>query len=480
MAGRTRTNYDAVVVGSGPNGLSAAIRLAEAGCHVLLIEGRETIGGGLRTAELTLPGFAHDVCATVLGTYLASPYLSKLPLAQYGLEIVQPEIPLAHPFDETDKLSGAAALYRSVERTAEGLGADGDAWQRLMGPFVEEATDLMPGILAPLQLPRHPLLMGRFARAALRSGRGLAQARFAEESARALFAGLAAHSLLPLEKAATAAFGLVLGIAAHAVGWPFARGGSQALANALAAHLRALGGEIVTGMPVERLDQLPAARAVLLDVSPRTMLRIAGDRFPAGYRRRLEQFHYGPGVFKIDWALSEPIPWRSSVCRRAGTLHLGGSMAEISASERAMWQGAVPESPFVLLVQQTLFDPTRAPAGQHTAWAYCHVPHASTADMTEAIEAQVERYAPGFRDCIRARHTFTAIELERYNPNYVGGAITGGAQDVTQLFTRPVARLNPYTTPLDGLYLCSASTPPGGGVHGMCGYFAAETALSRI
>jgi phytoene dehydrogenase-like protein len=467
--------YDAVVVGAGPNGLASAITLARAGRSVLVLEGQETIGGGTRSDELTLPGFVHDVCSAIHPLGVASPFFRDLPLAQYGLEWVFPPAAVAHPFDD----GSAAILERSVDATGESLGRDAAAYRRLMGPLLADWEGLASDLLGPLPVPpRHPLAMARFGLKAVRSARGLAESAFEGDRARALFAGLAAHSILPLERPVSAAFGLVLGTVAHAVGWPMARGGSGQIADALAAHLRSLGGEIVTGRCVESLDQLPPARSVLLDVTPRQVLQIAGDRLPTRYRRALGRYRYGPGVFKLDWALDGPIPWKAPACSRAGTVHLGGTLPEIAASEQAVWRGELSERPYVIVVQQTLFDPTRAPEGKHTGWAYCHVPNGSTIDMTERIEAQLERFAPGFRDLILARSVMSPTALERHDPNYIGGDINGGVQDLGQLFTRPVARLNPYTTPVRGLYLCSSSTPPGGGVHGMCGYFAAQAALS--
>lgn len=466
---------DAIVVGAGPNGLAAAIALAQAGRSVLVREARDTVGGGCRSAELTLPGFVHDVCSAIHPWPVASPFFRTLPLARYGLEIVHPGAPLAHPLDD----GTAIVLERSVDETARGLGPDAAAYRRLMGPFVARADDLLPGILGPFRPPRHPLLMARFGLQALRPATSLARSAFGGVRARALFIGIAAHSMVRLDQLATAAFGLSLAIVAHAYGWPIARGGSQRIVDALAAHLRGLGGEIVTGAPVVSIDELPPARAVLFDVTPRQLLRIASQRLPLRYRRALERFRYGPGVFKVDLALDGPIPWRARDCVRAGTVHLGGTLEEIAASEDAVARGEHPERPFVLLAQQSLFDETRAPAGRHTVWAYCHLPNGSTEDMTERIERQIERFAPGFRDRILARHVMTPSDLERYNPNYLGGDINGGIQDIWQLFARPVASLVPYATSTREIYLCSSSTPPGGGVHGMCGYHAARAALRR-
>jgi phytoene dehydrogenase-like protein len=464
---------DAVVVGAGPNGLSAAIVLAQAGRRVTLLEGSETVGGGCRSEELTLPGYLHDTCSTVHALALASPFLSSLPLAEHGLELVHPDAPLAHPLDD----GSAVLLERSVDETADGLGRDADAYRRLFQPLARAAPELMREILGPLRPPRHPLVMARFGRSAIRSAVGLARSRFEGERARALLGGCSAHSMLSLRSPASGAFGLVLMLSAHQVGWPVARGGSQRLADALSSHLRSLGGDIEAGHLVESLDELQGFDITLLDVTPRQLLRLAGARLPDGYARRLARYRYGPGIFKLDWALDGPIPWTAPGVARAGTVHVGGTLDEMAASEQAATQGEHSDRPFVLLVQPSLFDDTRAPQGKHTAWAYCHVPHGSSRDMTEAIEGQVERFAPGFRDVIAARSSMDAAEVERRNPNYVGGDINGGVQDLRQLFTRPVARLVPYTTPVDGLYICSSSTPPGGGVHGMCGYFAASAAL---
>jgi phytoene dehydrogenase-like protein len=466
----------AFVVGAGPNGLAAAIVLARAGRRVVVLEGEETAGGGCRSAELTLPGFVHDVCSTVHALAIASPFLRDLRLQRHGLELAHPETPLAHPFDD----GTAVVLERSVEETARGLGPDGDAWRRLFEPLVRDWEGLFDDLLAPLRPPRHPLLMARFGLSGVRSCRGLARSRFEGERARALLAGCCAHSMLSLRAPVSAAFGIVLALSAHAVGWPVARGGSQRLTDALLAELRSLGGTVETGRRVESLDELPAgADPVLLDVTPRQLLRIAGERLPDGYRRRLSRYRYGPGIFKLDWALDGPIPWTAPEVARAGTVHLGGTLDEIIASEQAATRGEHHERPYVLLVQPSLFDPTRAPEGKHTAWAYCHVPSGATRDMTDAIESQVERFAPGFRDLIAARSAMDSVEVERRNPNYVGGDINGGVQDLRQLFTRPVARPVPYSTPVPGLFICSSSTPPGGAVHGMCGYWAARAALRR-
>jgi len=473
------TQYDAVIVGSGPNGLAAAITLARAGRSVLVLEGKEAIGGGMRTMEYTLPGYRHDVCSAVHPLGVGSPFFRDLPLKGYGLEWVFPELPLVHLLDDR-----AVALHRSLDATADGLGRDGKAYRKLFAPLVEQWSTLLELFLGPLGFPRRPLLMAQFGLKALQPAATLARRTFADEPARALFAGMAAHITIPLEQVTTAAGGLMLGMLAHAIGWPLARGGSESIAVALAAYLRALGGEIQTGVWVRSMADIPPARVVLFDVSARQLLAIAGDELPSGYRDKLAGYRYGQGVFKIDWALSEPAPWRQAAARHAGTLHIGGTLAEIAAGERAIWDGRLPQPPYVLFAQPSVFDPTRGPSGGpsggHTAWAYCHVPAGSTADMTAAIEAVIERHAPGFRDCILGRHTITAAEYETYNPNYIGGDINAGVQDWRQLFTRPVARLDPYTTPNPRLFLCSASTPPGGGVHGMCGYHAAHSALRRL
>jgi len=464
---------DAIVVGSGPNGLAAAIELSRAGRSVLVVEAGPTIGGGARSARLTLPGFLHDVCSAIYPLGVGSPFFRRLPLADHGLQWIQPPAPLAHPFDD----GTAVLLERSVKETAENLGSDASAYRKLMGPLVADWNKLAPALLGPLCLPRHPLALARFGLYALRAARGLAESLFAGPRARALFAGLAAHSMLPLEQRPSAAFGLVLGMAGHAVGWPVSRGGAQMVPNALASYLRSLGGEVVTDSPAASIEELPPARAVLFEVTPRQLLRIAEWRLPAQYRRQLEDYRYGPGAFKVDWALDGPIPWRAQECLRAGTVHVSGTLEEIAAAERLVAAGQIPERPFVLVAQQSLFDPSRAPAGKQTGWAYCHVPNASAFDMTDRIEAQIERFAPGFRDRILARHTMSPLGLQAYDPNYVGGDVNGGIQDLGQLFTRPTIRLVPYATPVKGLYICSSSTPPGGGVHGMCGYHAARAAL---
>jgi phytoene dehydrogenase-like protein len=465
--------YDAVVVGSGPNGFAAAITMAQKGYSVALFEAKETLGGGMRSAELTLPGFIHDVCSAIHPLGLGSPFFKSLSLEHFGLNWIQPPLPLAHPFDNNT----AAVLHRNLASTAAGLGLDSQSYLDLMTPFVANFDQLLPEILAPLHFPKHPVLMAQFAIKALRPAIKLARSQFSGASAQALFAGLAAHSILPLEDYATAAFGLVLGVLGHTVGWPLPQGGSQSIANALEKCFISLGGAIFTGVEIDSLEALPSAKAIFLDVTPQQLLQICGTKLPSCYRHRLERYHYGPGVFKIDWALNHPIPWSAEECKKAGTVHLGGTLEEIAAAEKKVALGQIPEDPFVLIAQQSLWDASRAPPGKQTAWGYCHVPNGSTVDMTASIEAQIERFAPGFGDCIIARHTLNTQQLEEYNPNYIGGDINGGSQDITQLFTRPVARLNPYSTPLKGVYICSSSTPPGGGVHGMCGYHAAQAAL---
>jgi len=464
---------DAIVVGAGPNGLAAAIELARAGMSVRVLEAADTVGGGARSAELTLPGFVHDVCSAIHPLGVASPLFRTLPLAEHGLEWIEPPAPLAHPFDD----GTAAVLERSLDASVRGVGEDESRWRRLFAPLTRGAEPLLEDVLAPLHVPAHPVQLTRFGIPAALPATALARLAFRGEKARGLFAGLAAHSMLPLGRPPSAAFGLMLGLLAHSVGWPFPRGGSQMLSDALASYLRTLGGEIETGRRVESLAELGGTRPVLLDVTPRGLLGLAGDRLPTRYRRGLERYRYGPGVFKLDWALDGPIPWRAEACARAATVHLGATLEEIEASEATPGRGEIAERPFVLLAQQSLFDPTRAPEGRQTAWAYCHVPNGSTVDMTGRIEAQVERFAPGFRERILARSALGPAEIERYNENYVGGDINGGAATLTQLFTRPVARVSPYTTPLPGVFLCSSSTPPGGGVHGMCGSHAARAAL---
>ncbi|MBW2497245.1 MAG: NAD(P)/FAD-dependent oxidoreductase [Deltaproteobacteria bacterium] len=467
---------DAIVIGSGPNGLAAAIALARAGHSVRVFEAADEIGGGMRSQELTLPGFLHDVCSAVHPMGILSPFLRTLPLEAHGLEWLRPTASVAHPMQDEPTVM----LYRSLERTSERLGRDARAYERLVAPFLDAPHDLLADVMAPLRIPEHPLLMLRFGLRALFSANRLARLAFREAPARALIAGCASHSILPLTQPLTAALGLLFAVTGHVEEWPVARGGSRSIAQALAAYLRSLGGEIETGRRIERLDELPESRVVLFDTSPAQLATIAGEALPSGYRRRLARFRYGPGVFKLDWALDGPIPWRDPACLEASTVHVGGTLEEIALSEREMYGGRHAERPFLILCQQSQIDGTRAPEGCQTGYAYCHVPHGSTVDMTEPIEAQVERFAPGFRDRILARHAMNTQDFERHNPSYVGGAIAGGVADAFQLWTRPVARLDPYSTPNPRLFICSASTPPGGGVHGQCGYWAARSALRRL
>lgn len=472
----SHSEYDAVVIGAGPNGLSAAIRFAQEGYSVLVLEAAVTPGGGCRSAELTLPGFIHDICSAIHPLGYGSPFFRTLPLSSYGLEWIQPNAPLAHPFDD----GPPALLERSLEATAETLGVDGGNYRRLMAPLIPNWEKTAGALREPLRLARYPLGLARFGLKAMLSSQRLTETAFQAGRARAFFSGLAAHSMLPLEQSPSAAFGLALDITGHAVGWPFPRGGSQKITEALVAYLQALGGKIEMGRRVTSLEELPTSRVIMADITPRQLVEIAGAQLPVGYQSNLNRYRYGMGAFKLDWALGGPIPWKSPEAAQAGTVHLGGTRAEISISERRAARGEIAESPFVLLAQPSLFDPTRAPEGKHTAWAYCHVPHGSMVDMTERIEGQIERFAPGFRDLILARHTMAPHDLEVYNANYIGGDINGGIQDWGQMFTRPLARWTPWSTPVPGLYLCSSSTPPGGGVHGMCGYYAAMAALAWL
>lgn len=465
---------DAVVIGAGPNGLAAAITLARAGWHVTVYEARDSVGGGTSSEALTLPGYVHDVCSAVHPMAIASACFRELPLARYGLGWIEPPAMLAHPLDD----GTAVVVQRSVDATAAAMGEDAGAYRRLIGAVVRAWPKIEPAILAPIGWPDHPVALARFGLSALQPAASLARRRFRTVGARALFAGIAAHGMLPLTKPATAAFGLVLGALAHTAGWSIPRGGAQSIADALAAYFRSMGGQIITGTPVTSLDALPPAAAVLCDLSPRPFLQIAGARLPDGYQRALRRYRYGMGAFKVDWALDAPIPWRAPACATAVTVHLGGTLEEIAASEEAAWTGSEAERPFVLLAQPTVVDPSRAPAGKHVAWAYCHVPNGSTVDMADRIEAQVERFAPGFRARVLARATMNTAEIEARNPNMLGGDIGAGASDLPQLFLRPTWRQ--YSTPVRGLYLCSASTPPGVGVHGLCGYFAAKRVLRQF
>jgi phytoene dehydrogenase-like protein len=470
-----QSSYDAVVVGAGPNGLSAAIEIARAGRSVLVVEANESIGGGCRTAELTLPGHLHDVCSAIHPLALASPFFRTLPLEAHGLAWIHPPTPLAHPLDD----GSVGLLERSLDETVLAFGDDAGRYRKVIAPLVRNADSLFEELLGPLQLPRHPMSLGRFVLTAARRASTVSK-WFDDPKPRALLAGCAAHSMLPMTKFPTGAIGLLIAVTGHAVGWPLARGGSQCIVDALGAHLRSLGGEIVTSAPVRTLDELPRARAYLLNLSPKQVLTITGDRLPKRYRRALGRYRYGPGSFKLDWVLDGPVPWKADECARAGTVHVGGTFEDVCASEQAVAQGRVSERPFVLVAQQSLFDDTRSPEGHEVVWGYCHVPNGSTIDMTERIEAQIERFAPGFRDRIVARHKLFPADLQEHNANYIGGDINGGVQDIRQQFTRPAIRLSPYTTPNEQIYICSASTPPGGGVHGMGGHYAARAALRRV
>ncbi|MGC8658065.1 MAG: phytoene desaturase family protein [Desulfomonilaceae bacterium] len=470
------TEFYAVVVGSGPNGLAAAITLAKEKRSVLLVEAKQTIGGGTRTKELTLPGFKHDVCSAIHPLALASPFFRSIDLTRYGLKWKYSPVPLAHPMDEEE----AIIMDRSVERTSEKLGSDAETYRNVIGHCVQNWVSLITELLKPLSFPRRPLTMMRFGLMATRSATSLARRLFSGERSRALFAGNAAHSILPLDQWSSAAFGLMLPTLGHAVGWPIAEGGSQGIANALGRYLESLGGTIRVRTNITSIDDLPKAKAVLFDVTPRQLEQIAGHKFPDWYRNKLKNHHYGPGVFKVDWALHGRTPWRDEACLKAATLHLGGTLEEIATSEKEVWQNKVPQKPFVFFAQPSLFDDSRAPEGMHTAWGYCHVPNGCEVDMTDRIESQIERFAPGFRDKIMARKVMFPSDMESYNPNYVGGDIIGGSQGFTNLFVRPLGRWSAYTTPVKGIYICSSSMPPGGGVHGMCGYHAAKRVLRDI
>ncbi|HEY0727470.1 MAG TPA: NAD(P)/FAD-dependent oxidoreductase [Pyrinomonadaceae bacterium] len=466
--------YDAIVVGAGPNGLAAAIEFAKRGRSVCVYEANENAGGSARSAALTLPGFVHDTCSAVHPLAVGSPFFKSLSLAEYGLEFVYSPAALAHPFDD----GTAILLHRSVEQTSEQLGADARAYRRLFEPLVRDWEILAPELLGPIQFPRHPFAMARFGLNAIRPATSFAKFRFSEERTRAFFAGVVAHSCLSLDSAGTTAFGLVLLALGHTGGWPIPRGGTQKISDAMAAYLKSLGGEIVTGVRVESLDDLAPSHCVLFDLTPRQLLKIAGKRFPSSFTEKLSKYRYGPAAFKMDWALDGPVPWRARECAQAATVHLGGSLAEIEASESAIWEGKVTDRPYVLVSQPSLFDPSRAPENKHTLWAYCHVPNGSDVDMSERIEDQIERFAPGFRSRIIGRSVLTPAQLESRNANLVGGDINGGAATLAQMFTRPT--IHTYSTPLKGVYICSSSTPPGGGVHGMCGYHAARVALKNL
>ncbi|TGN19213.1 phytoene desaturase family protein [Leptospira idonii] len=473
---RTKDRYDVCIIGSGPNGLSAASLLAQSGLSILVLEAKSKLGGGMRTEELTLPGFLHDVCSGAHPMGILSPFFKTLPLEKFGLKWKEPPISVAHPLDEEPSV----LLTQSIEETAEGLGIDGSSYQKLISPFVNNSPHFWEDVLAPIHIPKDPFSFVRFGLTGIRSAKGLAGSRFKEKRAKALFAGLASHSILPLESPLTAALGLVFAVSAHQKSWPVVEGGSENLAKALVAYLNTMGVEFQTNTRITSIAELPQTKVVIFDTDPLQLASLTESHLPGLYRKRLERFRFGPGVFKMDWALDRAIPWKDPKCLSASTIHLGGTMEEIAKAEADVWKGKHPDRPYVLLVQQSLFDPSRAPNGKHTGYAYCHVPNGSRIDLTEVIEKQIERFAPGFSKTILARHSMYTADFERYNPNYVGGAITGGAADLTQAFFRPVARLNPYSTPNPHLYICSASTPPGGGVHGMCGFYAAKTVLKRI
>jgi phytoene dehydrogenase-like protein len=475
MSGLIKRDYDAVVVGAGPNGLAAAIRLQQAGLSVVVLEAQDTIGGGTRSAELTLPGFIHDICSAIHPLALGASFFQTLPLKAHGLEYIFPDVLAAHPFDD----GRAAVLYQSLEHTARSLGRDERSYLNIIHPLVKGWPRIVRDVLGPLSIPSNPLSFAQFGKKALTSASFLSR-KFQTREGKGMWSGMAAHSIQPLTNFATSAIALVLLVTGHTSGWPFPKGGAHQITKALASFFVSIGGEIQTNFDVRSIDQLPASHAVFFDVSPRQLLKIAGHKFSKFYQWQLRRYRYGMGCFKVDWALNAPVPFTSDVCKSAGTLHLGNTFEEIANAEQMIWRGKHPEKPFVLFAQQSVFDPSRAPSGKHAAWAYCHVPHGSTVDMTERIEKQVERFAPGFRDTILARSTMNSAELESYNPNYVGGDIAGGVNDIGQIFTRPALRLSPYRTSAKGIYLCSSSTPPGGGVHGMCGFHAAERALKDV
>ncbi len=468
--------YDAIVVGSGPNGMAAAIRLSQKGASVLLVEAAPTPGGGMRSAELTLPGFIHDVCSAVHPMAQASPFFRTLGLEERGVEWVHGDFPVVHPLTE----DRAVVQHVSVGETAKELGRDERAYRQIMEPLAEGAGRLYHDLLGPFKIPRYWKEALTFGRHALFPATHFARGKFRTAEARALFAGHAAHSVLPLDAPGTTAFGLMLGVSAHAAGWPVAKGGSQSIARALLSVFESLGGEVICNRQVNTVDELPKAKAYLFDVAPRALASIGQLRFPERYMKQLRAFRHGPAAFKVDYALSDPIPWMSEACRRTANLHVGGDFDEVAKSEKDSWQGRHGPRPFLILSQPTVVDPSRAPEGKHTAWVYAHVPHGSTMDVRDRIESQIERFAPGFRDTILESHVMTPGDFESYNPNYVGGDIVGGVQDLRQLYTRPVPRLNPYRTPERNLFICSASTPPGAGVHGMCGYHAAGAALDTV
>jgi phytoene dehydrogenase-like protein len=471
-----KTKYDAIVVGSGPNGFAAAITLQRAGLSVLLVEGKETIGGGIRSASLTLPGFIHDVCSAVHPLGADSPVFKDLHLEQFGLEYLKPVYAVAHPFND----GSAIAIQSSLEATAAQLGKDADRYKKIFSSLVKEWPAVRSAFVGPLHISAPSNTKAKFAYYALSSGIHFAKHQFKTNAAQSFFAGMAAHSMLPLNKLTSSSIAIVLNILAHINGWPLPKGGAQQITNALENSFIKSGGEIQTGNMVTSLHQLPSSKAVLLDVTPAQLLSIAGDEFSSFYKWQLHKYKYGAGVFKIDWALSQAVPFTNDKCRSAATIHIGGGIEEIYNSEAMVSKNKHADKPFVLFVQPGVVDTSRAPEGKHTAWAYCHVPNGSQTDMTDAIEKQVERFAPGFRDCILARNVMNTHDMETYNPNYIGGDINGGAATVSQLFTRPVLRLSPYRTVAKGVYVCSSSTPPGGGIHGICGYYAARRALKDL
>ncbi len=468
--------YDVVILGSGPNGLSAGVALAENGLKVLVVEGAETPGGGMRTAELTLPGFHHDICSAVHPMGYLSPYLKTLPLEKHGLEWIVPAASVAHPLENDD----AILLTKSIDRTAENLGLDANSYKQLVTPFVGKAEALIADSLKPLGFPNDPALLFKFGLKAMQPASFFAQHAFKYDRAKALFAGCTAHSVLPFDKLFTTAIGLIFLVTGHVENWTIPKGGSQNIANALVSYFKSLGGEMMLSNKIDRFEQLPSAKKYIFDTDPIQLANIAEMQLPQNYRKRLQRYRFGPGVFKIDYALNGPIPWKDPNCLKASTVHVGGTLKEIASSEKDAWVGKHSEKPFVMLAQQSQFDDTRAPKGKHTGWAYCHLPNGSERDMTTQIEAQIERFAPGFKDIVLERHILAPKDFYNYNPNYFGGAVTGGAADLFQLFTRPVARIDPYSTPNPDIFICSASSPPGGGVHGMCGFYAAQSVLKSL
>ncbi|HSR17203.1 MAG TPA: NAD(P)/FAD-dependent oxidoreductase [Ignavibacteriaceae bacterium] len=468
--------YDVAVVGSGPNGFAASIKMAQAGYRVKMFEDKNTVGGGMRSAQLTsLPGFIHDICSAIHPLGAGSPFFESLPLHQYGLEWKFPPIAAAHPFDN----GHAAVLTNSIYESAESLGVDKNNYINIIKPLVDNWDFIKNDILGPLKIPSNPVKLGKFGFYAVKPAEKFINNYFSHEYAKSFFAGMAGHSIMSLDKLITSAIGLVLIILGHRIGWPVSKGGSQKIADALALYFQSLGGSIETNHKINSLNELRDFNIILFDITPKQLLKIMGDKFPACYKKQLEKYTYGPGIFKVDWALNASVPFKNKECTQAGTIHIGGDYKEIIQSEYEISNGIHPEKPFIIFTQQSLFDDTRSPEG-HTAWAYCHVPNNSTIDMTERIENQIERFAPGFKDLIINKHIMFPADYERYNSNYIGGDINGGMLNWRQLFTRPAIRLNPYSTPVRGAYICSSSTPPGGGVHGMCGYHAALKALKYL